>query len=237
MKPAPYPRDDQADDVEEAGEGYPQHNPPPPPPPPPPQEDLYGSYTLPANETWTLYPPSLLCDANADSVDYNDFVEFSSCFMAGFSPGCEMMDFDGDSNVHADDLDDCFVTSQSDCNANGTGDVADIMLDLGLDADQGFVIDCCWSATPDDPNPIGNTLLLDKDGSQNPVLSWTAPFVDGTHGAATLYDVFRADLVLNVFGFLTNVLAATHTDSISPDQAFYVVGARNGCGSSGEEPF
>ncbi len=44
-------------------------------------------------------------------------------------------------------------------------------------------------------------------------------------------------LVLNVFGFLTNVLAATHTDSISPDQAFYLVGARNGCGSSGEEPF
>ena len=69
------------------------------------------------------------------------------------------------------------------------------------------------------------------------MLSWTAPFVDGTHGAATLYDVFRADLVLNVFGFLTNVLAATHTNSISPDQAFYLVGARNGCGPSGVDPF
>ncbi len=69
------------------------------------------------------------------------------------------------------------------------------------------------------------------------MLSWTATFVDGTHGAATSYDVFRADLVLNVFGFLTNVLAATHTGSISPDQAFCLVAARNGCGSSGEEPF
>jgi len=192
---------------------------------------------LPANETWALYPPSLLCDADADGVDYDDFVVFSGCFLAGFSPDCEMMDFDGDSSIHADDVGNCFVTSPSDCNANGTEDVAEIMLDLGLDADQNFVIDCCETATPDDPNPVGNTLLLDKDGSRNPVLGWAAPVVDGTHGAATSYDVFRADLVLNVFDFLTNVGATTHTDTSSPAQAFYLVGARNGCGSSGEEPF
>ncbi len=192
---------------------------------------------LPANETWTVYPPSLLCDADGDGVDHDDFVEFASCFLAGFSPGCEMMDFDGDSNIHADDLDDCFVTSPNDCNANGTEDLAEIMLDLALDADQNFLIDCCESGTADDPNPIGNMLRLDKDGSENPLLSWIAPVVDGTHGAATSYDVFRAGAVPGIFDFLTNVGPTTAGDTSSPDQAFYLVGARNGCGSSGEEPF
>jgi hypothetical protein len=167
----------------------------------------------------------------------NDFWVFVGCWTGGFSPGCEMMDFDGDSNVHADDVADCFVSSPSDCNGNGTEDVAEIMLDLGLDADQNFLIDCCESGTADDPNPVGDTLLLDKDGSENPVLGWIPPVVDGTHGAAISYDVFRTEAVLDVFGFLANVGPTTHTDTNSPDQAFYLVGARNGCGSSGEEPF
>jgi hypothetical protein len=192
---------------------------------------------LPANETWTLYPPSLLCDADSDGIDYDDFVAFSGCYMAGFTPGCEMMDFDGDSNIHSDDVAACYVTVPNDCNANGAEDVVEIMLDLGLDADQNFLIDCCESGTADDPNPIGSTLLLDKDGSGDPVLAWVAPAIDGTHGAATAYDVYRASSALGVFGFLASGGATTYTDSSqTSDPAFYLVGARNDCGTSGEEP-
>jgi hypothetical protein len=40
------------------------------------------------------------------------------------------------------------------------------------------------------------------------------------------------------FDLLANVTGTSHTESPgAAPQVFYVVGARNGCGSSGEEPF
>ncbi len=133
---------------------------------------------------------------------------------------------------------DCFVTSPSDCNANGTEDLAEIMLDLGLDADQNFLIDCCETGTPDNPNHIDDTLFVSKNGSGQPVLSWTAPPTDGTHGAATAYDVFAGGAAPGPFGLLASVGTTSHTDASGvPGVAYYVVSARNGCGSSGEEPF
>ena len=70
-------------------------------------------------------PPGALCDADGNGVDEADLVAFSDCFLSGFAPGCEMMDFDGNSLIHVDDLDDCFVDAPADCNANGTEDLID----------------------------------------------------------------------------------------------------------------
>ena len=193
---------------------------------------------LPAGERWKIYPPARLCDFTGNGVNYGDLDPFCDCFNAGFSPGCEMMDRDGDSGIGVDDLLQCFGGTPSDCNGNGSEDLVEILFDLGLDTDQDFGIDCCESGTPNDPNPVGNTLFLTKNGSGQPVLSWTAPPVDGTHGAATKYDVFRAP-ASGSFAGVAQVVTTSHTDASSPASGLvlYLVGARNGCGSSGEEPF
>jgi hypothetical protein len=193
---------------------------------------------LPGGQTWKIYPPSRLCDADGDGVDHDDFVEFAGCFLAPIVPGCEMMDHDGDSGVHADDLGACFVAVPSDCNGNGTEDVGEIVLDLALDADGNLAIDCCTAGTPIDPHPVGDTLRLAKGASFQPILSWDAPPTDATHGAADAYDVFRGPAVPGVFGVAAHVGTTSYSDAGSPpERAFYLVGARNGCGSSGEEPF
>ncbi len=193
---------------------------------------------LPANQRWKIYAPARLCDSDGDGVDHDDFENFAGCFLAGFSPGCEMMDFDGDSGIGIDDLDECFVASPADCNGNGTEDLTEIVLDLGLDLNDDFVIDCCAGPPPTkEPNPVGHTLLVKKNGSNHPVLTWSAPPADATHAVATSYNVFRS--AGDGFGVLATVGGTTHTDSSPTPGALYayLVSARNGCGSSGEEPF
>ncbi len=54
-----------------------------------------------------------------------------------------MMDFNGNSSIYVDDLEDCFGGTPTDCNGNGTEDLVEILLDLGLDADDDGAIDCC----------------------------------------------------------------------------------------------
>lgn len=194
---------------------------------------------LPANTQWKIYPPSRLCDHDGDGVDYDDFIEFSGCFGDGFNVGCEMMDHSGNSSIYIEDLDACFVDAPADCNGNGTEDLAEIMLDNALDGDQNKIIDCCQGGTPDQPNPVGPTLLVGKNGSGDALLSWSAPAVDGAHAAATDYDVFRRQSTpVGTFELLTQVAGTSAGDSDPiTDVAFYLIGARNGCGSSGEEPF
>jgi hypothetical protein len=151
-----------------------------------------------------------------------------------------MMDFDGDSDIFVDDLDDCFITTPADCNGNGTEDMLEIVIDLTIDANDNKAIDCCNPGPATEPNPVGNTLLLNKDPSKRPVLIWTAPPVSAGHTAATGYTVFRSTaLSPSAFGWLANPSATTYTDTNSPTTGlvFYLVGARNSCGSSGEEPF
>jgi hypothetical protein len=192
---------------------------------------------LPAGEIWSIYPPGRLCDFDGDGMDADDFVEFSVCFLTGFSVGCEMMDAGGDSRIWADDLETCFVTAPADCNDNGTEDLAEIVLDLSLDTNGDGVIDCCAAGPTDEPNPVGPTLLLGKDLSVRPVLSWTAPEADGSHAAATSYDVFHSAAAEDGFAVLANTATTSMTDTDAPAVRHYLVGARNGCGSSGEEPF
>lgn len=72
---------------------------------------------LPAEYTWTLYPPERLGDADGNGEwEESDFVVFEGCFEAPFAPGCEMMDFDGDSDV------DCFDWAQFLSVWSGPGD-------------------------------------------------------------------------------------------------------------------
>ena len=56
---------------------------------------------------------------------------------------------------------------------------------------------------------------------------------------ANSYDVFRATAWLPAaYGVLTNVASPSVTDSdVLPEVGFYLISARNSCGSSGEEPF
>ncbi len=192
---------------------------------------------LPVNETWTIYPPSRLCDYDGDAfVDDDDYAEFETCFFAGFTPGCEMMDFTGNSSIYVDDLAACFVNTD-DCNLNGTLDQAEILFDPSLDLTGDGAIDCCSLAEQPIPNPVGDTLLLDRAVS-NPVLSRTAPASDAANHPASSYDVLRSNTTPDGdFLRLTNVTGTTHTDTSSADVEFYLIVARNECGSSGEEPF
>ncbi len=103
---------------------------------------------LPANRTWTLYPPDALGDADGDgTVDLTDFVVFADCFHAAtFEPGCEMMDFNSDSTVVLLDYDDfvaVFDAVPEDCNSNGIFDMREILFDLSLDLNKDGRLDEC----------------------------------------------------------------------------------------------
>jgi hypothetical protein len=105
---------------------------------------------LPANRTWTLYPPAALGDADGNgTVDLTDFVVFSDCFNAPtYEPGCEMMDFDGNSTVNLLDYNDfvgVFDEVPEDCNQNGTFDMREILLDPSLDLNGNGRLDECES--------------------------------------------------------------------------------------------
>ncbi len=105
---------------------------------------------VPAGATWTLYPPSRLGDADADgTVNFADYLVFAGCFNDGFQPGCEMMDFDGNSTIDLDDYDG-FIAVYSDplydCNDNQQDDLLEMLLDPGLDSDGTGVPDSCEAA-------------------------------------------------------------------------------------------
>jgi hypothetical protein len=195
---------------------------------------------LPVNQTWTLYPPGRLCDADGDeTTTHDDFLVFAACLDGGFAPGCEMMDHDGDGAIGMSDLGDCFVDTPSDCNGNGTEDLVEIVLDLPLDGDEDGAIDCCAGGATPFPNAVGPTLLLDKGAGGEVELSWDAPATDGAHDPADSYDVFRSTTGAgDGFARVANVPVTVYTDPVYPGPTgFYLVGARNACGSSGEEPF
>lgn len=85
---------------------------------------------LPTSKRWSIYPPSALGDGDQDGdADAEDLARFELCAAANaLTAGCEMFDFDGDSDLdqvdlkalnariahNACDLDDDGVVSASD---------------------------------------------------------------------------------------------------------------------------
>ena len=104
-------------------------------------------YNLPANRTWTLVPTDKLGDGDHDGDrDLDDFVIFASCYAMPFAPGCEMMDFDGNSVVDLADFKaflGVFDGTPADCNDNGVPDMEEILLDPLLDEDGDGELDEC----------------------------------------------------------------------------------------------
>jgi len=118
---------------------------------------------IPAGATWTLYPPARLGDADGGGVvNMADFVVFAGCFNGGFVPGCEMMDFDGNSTIDLDDFDG-FIAAYADplydCDGNRQIDLLDMLLDPAVDQDGTGVPDACEAAG--DLNGDGQTGITD----------------------------------------------------------------------------
>ncbi|MFQ5463313.1 MAG: CRTAC1 family protein [Phycisphaerae bacterium] len=107
---------------------------------------------LPVGFTWKLYPPERLGDANNDAlVTAEDFPALAACYQATFVPGCEVMDFDGNSHVNALDFAaflDAFDGVPADCNANGMIDFQEMLANGSLDADQDGLLDDCTVGLP-----------------------------------------------------------------------------------------
>jgi len=64
---------------------------------------------MPANETWTIYPPEALGDGDFDGdIDFDDIVLAAHCFTGptpgNLRPGCEIFDMDSDGDIDFDDL-------------------------------------------------------------------------------------------------------------------------------------
>jgi FG-GAP-like repeat/ASPIC and UnbV len=87
---------------------------------------------LPANGLWDVYPPALLGDADGDgSITSEDRQAFDTCNARGFMHGCEMMDFDGDSDIDDTDL-FLFNKKASDFDGDGFVGASDIAILLGF---------------------------------------------------------------------------------------------------------
>jgi hypothetical protein len=102
---------------------------------------------LPANRTWTLYPPVALGDADGNSiVDPEDFVVLAGCFEIPLEPGCEVMDFDGDSAIDIDDFSAFLAVYEgepADCDDSGAIDMLEILLGKVPDENGNGVPDSC----------------------------------------------------------------------------------------------
>jgi len=86
---------------------------------------------LPADKAWSIYPPARLGDADGDGIITSiDRDVFDACAVEGFVPGCEMMDFDGDSDIDTADV-LSFAHRSSDFNADGIVGSADLGILLG----------------------------------------------------------------------------------------------------------
>jgi hypothetical protein len=125
---------------------------------------------LPADHAWTVYPDDKLGDHDQDgAVKLNDFLNLLVC-AGNLHGGCEMMDFDGDSDVDADDVDaliDRYDDPVLDCNGNKIPDLREIFLGTEDDRNHNGVIDACeatmcpWDITGSRNVPDGEVNELD----------------------------------------------------------------------------
>jgi len=100
----------------------------------------------------------------------------------------------------------------------------------------GVWVDCedCTPPSALAPNPVGASLLLDRDQGGHAALSWTAPPTDAGHDAATLYRIDRDTAPDGPFPEAGSATATSwhDVDPISPGAIFfYLVRAGNAGGS------
>ena len=102
---------------------------------------------LPGNAIWTLFPNEKLGDANGDNLrDALDFQAMLTCRGQSFQPGCEVLDFDGDSALTVADVDAFLLRSDTDfldCNSNSSHDWREIFLQPDLDLNHNLALDAC----------------------------------------------------------------------------------------------
>lgn len=111
-------------------------------------------------KTWYVVPSKRLGDFDDnDQVDLVDFVYLVERFHETYQPGCEIMDFDGDSDLDTHDF-ALFLRKYSgpliDCDGNARLDLEQILTNPDLDMDQDGVIDSCVGTSPADINGDGN---------------------------------------------------------------------------------
>ena len=104
----------------------------------------------------------------------------------------------------------------------------------------GSRIECDSFTAPllDAPNVVGNTLLVSHDGV-NVRLDWTSPAVDGTHGAATLYRMYRSADPAAGFsqdGLSTSPWHVENDEAQAPSPVYWQVVAENSGGTTNELP-
>jgi hypothetical protein len=104
----------------------------------------------------------------------------------------------------------------------------------------GSRIECDLFAPPwdDPPNAVGNTLIVNRVGDDLR-FDWTAPATDATHGAATLYRVYRSaepDGGFAVGAMSTETWRVDAGEALDPASWYFLVVPENGGGTSGDEP-
>jgi hypothetical protein len=83
---------------------------------------------VPANQLWTVYPPERLGDVDGDLlITAVDRDANAGCAAAGFVTGCEMMDFDGDSDIDSADL-AAFEVRACDLDSDGAVGAPDLTM-------------------------------------------------------------------------------------------------------------
>ncbi len=129
-----------------------------------------------AGKTWNVIPAKRLGDPNDDDVvDLDDFVYLTHFFRGTYEPGCEIMDFDGNSVLDIVDF-QMFLEKYSgpllDCDHNDQIDLEQILVNPGLDLDNDGMIDSCVGATPGDLNGDG---IVDGADLASLLSQWNAP--------------------------------------------------------------
>jgi hypothetical protein len=120
-----------------------------------------GLGPLPGESVWRLYPPSRLGDATHDGVvDVQDLSVMIDCYGAAVVPGCESMDFNGDSVIDSLDTNlllNVYVGPKGDCNRNRIHDAREIAEGVLQDEDGDGKADGCrvWPVAAPVGGPLG----------------------------------------------------------------------------------
>ncbi len=195
---------------------------------------------LDANETWTLYPPALLADADGDgNTDLADFFVFRSCSTAvggDLVPGCETMDLDGDADIDSADFVEFMLRYDGpihDCDGNDIADLQDILDGTLTDGGNGVPDECETAGAP--TGATGAVLTLAKAPAGEITLTWDPSCIPGD-GDYEIYEGILGSFTGHVPQFCSTSGATTSTLTPSAGGTYYLVVPNNGAreGSYGD---